>query len=143
MKKLSLALSLLITIAAFAGDDVVKRGTPISPDATVVPLAQVLEKPDAHTKDPVVTEGEIKAACTKMGCWMQLDGVRVTFKDYGFFVPKDSKGMKARVEGVVAIKTLSKDEADHLEGEGAKLARNEDGTAREISFVANGVELRK
>jgi hypothetical protein len=143
MKKLSLALSLLITTAAFAGDDVVKRGAAIPADATVVPLAQVLEKPDAFTKDAVVTEGVIAAACTKMGCWMQLDGVRVTFKDYGFFVPKDSKGMKARVEGVVAIKTLSKDEADHLEGEGAKLARNEDGTAREISFVANGVELRK
>jgi len=144
MKKLALALSLFIlAVAAFAGDDVVKRGAAISPDATVVPLAQVLAKPDAFTKDPVVTEGEIKAACTKMGCWMQLDGVRVTFKDYGFFVPKDSKGMKARVEGVVAIKTLSKDEADHLEGEGAKLARNEDGTAREISFIANGVELRK
>lgn len=143
MKKLALAFSLLFAVAAFAGDDVVKRGAAISPDATVVPLAQVLSKPDAYTKDAVVTEGEIKAACSKMGCWMQLDGVRVTFKDYGFFVPKDSKGMKAKLEGVVAIKTLSKDEADHLEGEGAKLARNEDGTAREISFIANGVELRK
>ena len=143
MKKLTLALSLLIAAAAFAGDDVVKRGAAISPDATVVPLAQVLSKPDAYTKDAVVTEGEIKAACSKMGCWMQLDGVRVTFKDYGFFVPKDSKGMKAKMAGVIEIKTLSKEEADHLEHEGATLKRNEDGTARELSFVASGVELTK
>ena len=74
---------------------------------------------------------------------MDKDGVRVTFKDYGFFIPLDSKGMKARAEGVTTIKTLSKKEADHLEGEGAKLNRNADGTANEVSFVASGVELRK
>ncbi|HUP59665.1 MAG TPA: DUF4920 domain-containing protein [Thermoanaerobaculia bacterium] len=149
MKKLAIVSLFLIAAAAFAGGEVVKRGTAIPADAKVVPLAQVLEKPDAYTKTAVVTEGHVEAACTKMGCWMQLapeagkTGVRITFKDYGFFVPKDSKGMSARVEGVVEIKTLSKDEADHLEHEGAKLARNEDGTAREVSFVADGVELRK
>ena len=71
-------------------------------------------------------------------------GMRVTFKDYGFFVPTDSKGMKARAEGVVEVKTLTKAQADHLEHEdGAKLTRNADGTAREVAFVASGVELRK
>ena len=149
MKKLAILSLILIAAAAFADGEVVKRGTPIAADAKVVPLAKVLEKPDAYTKTPVVTEGHVEAACTKMGCWMQLapeDGrnaIRVSFKDYAFFVPKDSKGMNARVEGVVEIKTLSKDEADHLEHEGAKLHRNEDGTAREVSFVADGVELRK
>ena len=142
MKKLVLLLSLLIAVTSFAGD-VVKRGAAISADATVVPLADILQKPEDFTKSPVVTEGLIEAACSKKGCWMQLGGVRVTFKDYGFFVPKDSKGMTARIEGVVEIKTLSKEEADHLSGEGAKLTRNEDGTAREISFIANGVELTK
>lgn len=148
MKKLALVSLLLIAATAFAGE-VVKRGAPINADAAVVPLAQVLEKPEAYTKDAVVTEGVIEAACTKMGCWMQVApesgkaGMRVTFKDYGFFVPKDSKGMNARMEGTVTVKTLSKEEADHLAGEGAKLSRNEDGTAREVSFVANGVELHK
>jgi len=147
MKKYVL-VSLLIGATAFAGD-VVKRGAAIPADATIVPLANVLEKPEAFTKNAVVTEGLVEAACTKKGCWMQLtpeagqSGVRVTFKDYGFFVPKDVKGMNARLQGVVVVKTLSKDEADHLAGEGAKLTRNEDGTAREISFVANGVELTK
>lgn len=70
-------------------------------------------------------------------------GIRVTFKDYGFFVPLDSKGMKARAEGVVEVKNLSKDEVDHLESEGAKISRRDDGTAYEISFVASGVELRR
>ena len=141
MKKL-VFLIVLIAATAFAGD-VVKRGDAIPADAKLTPLAQVVDKAEAFTKDAVVTEGVVEAACSNKGCWMQLGGMRVTFKDYGFFVPKDSKGMKARVAGVTEIKTLSKAEADHLEGEGAKLKRNEDGTAREVSFVANGVELTK
>jgi len=147
MKKLSLAL-LLVASTAFAGD-VVTRGAAISKEAKAIPLAQVLESPDAYTKEPVVVEGVIAAACTRKGCWMQLapsddaHGVRVTFKDYGFFIPLDAKGMKARAEGVAVVKTLSKADADHLEEEGAKLTRREDGTALEVSFVANGVELTR
>jgi hypothetical protein len=144
MKKLAVLALVLFAFTALAHhDEVVKRGAAIPHDAKVVPLAKVLEEPDAFTKNAVVTEGTIEAACSRKGCWMQLGTMRVTFRDYGFFIPTDSKGMKARVEGVTSIKTLSKAEADHLEEEGAKLTRNEDGTAREVSFVANGVELRK
>lgn len=141
MQKLSLVL-LLLASNVFAGD-VVTRGAAIAPDAKAIPLAQLLEQPEAYTKEPVVVEGVIAAACTRKGCWMQFDGLRVTFKDYGFFIPLDAKGMKARAEGVAVVKTLSKAEADHLEEEGAKLTRREDGTAREVSFVASGVELTR
>lgn len=139
---------LLLATAVLAGD-VVVRGTAISDDTKRVPLAQVLETPQDFTKEPVVIEGVVEASCQNKGCWMEVvpeagqPGVRVTFKDYGFFVPKEIKGMKARMQGTVAVKTLSKEDADHLAGEGAKLNRAEDGTAREISFVATAVELRK
>jgi hypothetical protein len=139
MKKLAL-IALLAAATAFAGE-VVKRGDAIPADAKVTPLAQVLEKPEAFTKDAVVTEGTVEAVCSAKGCWMELGGMHVTFKDYGFFVPKESKGMKARIAGVTEVKTLSKEEADHLEHEGATIKRNDDGTAREVSFVASGVEL--
>lgn len=147
MKRFAI-ISILIATTALAGD-VVTRGAAISKDTRTVPLAQVLDKPEEFTKAPVVVEGLVETACQNKGCWMQVvpeagkAGMRVTFKDYGFFVPKDSKGMTARMEGTVAVKTLSKEEAEHLAGEGAKLNRNEDGTAREVSFVATGVELRK
>ena len=41
--------------------------------------------------------GKITDVCVKKGCWMKLDMgndkvVRVTFKDYGFFVPTDASG---------------------------------------------------
>jgi hypothetical protein len=149
MRKLTtLALAVMISSAAQAGE-VIKRGAAIDPNTRVVPLADVLEKPDEYTKAPVIVYGVITKACSNKGCWMQIaseadkDGVRVTFKDYGFFVPTDSKGLQARAEGVAAVKKLSKKDADHLESEGAKLSRNADGTANEVSFVASGVELRK
>lgn len=147
MKK-TLAVLLLLATSAFAGD-VITRGSAIAKDAKGVTLATVLENPNAYTKDVVVVEGVIAAACERKGCWMQLataeggQGVRVTFKDYGFFIPLDAKGMKARAEGVAVVKTLSKAEADHLEEEGAKLTRQQDGSALEVSFVANGVELTR
>ena len=149
MKRLGISLIVLILAAtAFAGD-VVKRGAAISKETKNVPLQDVMKAPESYLKTPVVVEGIIAANCERKGCWMQLvpdgakDGVRVTFKDYGFFVPLDSKGMHARAEGLAEIRTMSKEEADHLEGEGAKITRNADGTAREVSFVASGVELWK
>jgi len=148
VKKLSIIFLSLVAATAFAAAKVVKRGAPLS-KAAATPLASVLAEPDHYTKDAVIVEGTIEKACTRKGCWMELvpagggDGVRVTFKDYGFFIPLDSKGMKARAEGVTKIDVLSKDDADHLTSEGAKLKRNADGTAREVSFVANGVELTK
>lgn len=149
MKKFIAAAALLVATVAFASDDVVKRGAAIPENAKSISLAKIIAEPNAYTKDAVVVDGVIAANCTTKGCWMQLapaeggDGVRVTFKDYGFFIPLDSKGMKARAEGVAVVKTLSKAEADHLEGEGAKIKRNEDGSAVEVSFIANGVELQK
>jgi hypothetical protein len=146
MKKLVVVALVLFAFAAFAGE-VVKRGAPISSETAAVPLASVLEKPEEYTKAPVVIEGVVAAACQTRGCWMQIAptaseaGIRVTFKDYAFFVPLDSKGRAARMEGTVEVKTLSKADVDHLVGEGAKLKRNPDGTANEVSFVASGVEL--
>lgn len=150
MKKLALALLVVFAAASLFAGEVVTRGAALSKDAKTVALKTVLDNPEAYTKDAVVVEGVIAASCTRKGCWMQLapaadakESVRVTFKDYGFFIPLDAKGMNARAEGVAVVKTLSKAEADHLEEEGAKLTRKADGSAVEVSFVANGVELTK
>ena len=148
MKRIVIALLLLAATSAFG--DAVKRGAAIATDAKVTSLADVLAKPDTFKDKTVVVEGVVSANCTEMGCWMQLapsadakQAMHVTFKDFAFFVPKDSKGMKARAEGVVSVETLTKEEADHMAGEGAKFQRNADGTVTQVSFVAKGVELTK
>lgn len=112
-------------------------------------LAKVVAAPADFAGKTVKVSGKVERACAKKGCWMELraasgeTGVRVTFKDYGFFVPLDSAGAEATVEGQVELKTLDADTAAHLEGEGAKITRNAAGEAVEIAMIATGVELRK
>lgn len=129
--------------------EVVKRGQLLG-ESPSVSLADVLKEPQKFTGKSVKVEGVIERNCTNKGCWMELapkagadESVRVTFKDYGFFVPLNSRGMKAKAEGEFSLKVLSKEKADHYAGEGARLKRNPDGTSNEISFVATGVELYK
>ena len=119
--------------------------------APVVKLADLLAKPQEHSGKTVLVEGQVRKACEKKGCWMELatgtdakgPGVRVTFKDYGFFVPLDSAGSQARVEGLVQVEELSESRAKHYEGEGAIVPRGSDGKPREVQLVATGVELRR
>lgn len=138
----------LILAGALEESEVVKRGAEIG-DSPLVAVRDVLEDFERFSGETVIVEGEVREVCQMKGCWMALvpegaaAGIRVTFKDYGFFVPKDARGCTARLEGAFHKSLLSKEDADHLEGEGAKLERNPDGTATEISFVASGVELRR
>ena len=123
---------------------VLVRGEPLPRGAKPVPLASVLGKPeDGRT---VLVEGVVRRACSQMGCWMELapaeggQGVRVTFKDHGFFVPTDSAGAKARVQGTVKVAQLSPAQAEHLRSEGGSMPA---GAQREVLLVATGVELRR
>jgi len=113
-------------------------------------LANLLEQPDRYAGKTVVVEGHVRRACSRKGCWMELaaapeataPGCRVTFKDYGFFVPTDSAGSRARIEAAVELARLEPSHVEHLEREGAKFAtKDADGSAREVRLVATGVEL--
>ena len=127
---------------------VVLRGAPV-PAGAAIPVTRLVTAARNYTAKPVIVEGFITRECTEKGCWMQVaptpdaSGMRVTFKDYGFFIPQSMVGRRARMEGVTKVTTHSKAAADHLIGEGAPLVRNPDGTATEVQFVANGVELFK
>ncbi len=124
------------------------RGEPLK-GAPAVALTELLAKPQAHDGQTVRVEGQVRKACQKKGCWMELAssdkgaGVRVTFKNYGFFVPLDAAGSAARVEGVVKVSELTEDMAKHYEAEGAIVPRGGDGKPREVQLVASGVELRR
>ena len=124
-------------------------GAPV-PAGAAVSLATVMAKPDDYAGKTILVEGTVRAACRKKGCWMELapsksatSGCRVRFKDYGFFVPTDSAGAEARLSGEVSVRTLTKEEVAHLEGEGATLAKSADGSARAVEITATGVELMR
>lgn len=134
------------TQASQTSSDIVKRGAPLGNTAPV-PVAQVIENPKAYEGKTLTVEGKIARVCQEKGCWMELTekegdpGLRITFKDYGFFVPTDSEGKKVKAEGIIELKTLKKDVVEHLVGEGSKMKTNPDGTANIVGLVASGVEL--
>ena len=134
--------------SAAVADDVVRRGAEIG-DSPTVDLKGALAAPEEHIGRFVIVEGKVDKVCPMKGCWLELmpagesRGVRVTFENYGFFVPKDSMGWTARLEGEFVREELSKREVDHLVGEGATLNKQPDGTAVQVSFVARAVELRE
>jgi len=93
---------------------------------------------------------EVGAVCQKKGCWMDLkkaDGstMRVTFKDYGFFMPKDGAGKTAVVRGFAKVEETSvadlqeyAKDAGKSKEEIAAITKPE----RELVFEADGVILK-
>lgn len=139
------------TASAAPTANVARYGAPISAGESLK-LSNVMSEPNKYTSQPVIVEAEVRRACSRKGCWMELSdslakdapGCRVTFKDYGFFVPTDSAGAHARVQGTVTVEKVAAGTVQHLEEEGARFAKkNPDGTADEVRFVATGVELSK
>lgn len=136
---------------AAAPAELIKRGAPLG-DSERVKFADVLKEPGKYAGKTVVIEGVVNRVCRKEGCWMEISPegakdagtVRVTFGDHAFFVPKDSTHTRFRAEGVFSLKTLSKEQVEHLvKDDGAKIKANPDGTADEVAFDASGVELWK
>lgn len=96
-------------------------------------------------------KAKTKAVCQKKGCWMKLDmpkenDIKVTFKDYGFFVPKDISGQEVVVKGKGFLKTVSVDEQRHYAedaGRSEKEIAAITGPKKEYRFVATGVAIPK
>ena len=92
-------------------------GEEITPDNAMAAteLSAALKGKDSLN---VKVEGTINACCQTKGCWMDVDlgngeSMIVKFKDYGFFVPKNSSGSTAVLEGVAKVETQSVDWLKH------------------------------
>lgn len=137
--------------AAAPGATAGGAGTPRAFGASFEPgpevgLATLLANPSAYADKTVTTSGKVQRACSNKGCWMEIgegdDACRVTFKDYGFFVPTDSAGAQARVQGRLQTQKVPAGRVAHLESEGARFRNKQaDGSATEVQLVATAVEL--
>lgn len=125
-------------------------GDEITPD-DAIPATEL--RAQLEGKDSLVTKvsGTIIEACKKKGCWMTVDignddFMRVRFKDYGFFVPKNSDGMEMVMEGVAFMDTTSVDHLKHL-AEDAGKSQEEidaiDAPELNLAFEATGVIIKE
>jgi hypothetical protein len=125
-----------------AGDDF---GAGLTLDAAT-PLSVVVAHPERYEGKPVLVRGRITDVCQSKGCWTVITddavAIRIRFKDYGFFLPKDAAGRDALAEGFVKAETLDEKTARHYEAE----AKDGDpgsikGPQRVVGFTASGVRL--
>jgi hypothetical protein len=100
----------------------------------------------------VKVKGEITATCAMKGCWMNLvmpngEEMRVTFKDYAFFVPKEGmEGNEALIEGVVTRTVTDVETLKHYAQDAGKPQSVIDAITEakeELAFEANGVIIYK
>lgn len=92
-------------------------------------------------------KGTVTSVCQNKGCWMKLDlgngeTMRVSFKDYGFFVPKDLEGKQVIVQGIAEVKTISIDDQRHFAEDAGKTKEQIESITEpqeELVFIADGV----
>ncbi len=115
--------------------------------AALVILTAQVEGKDSVT---LTLKGKIEKTCAKKGCWMTVqdeNGVatRVTFKNYGFFVPLDgADGKEVVFSGVAKRKITDVPTLRHFAEDAGKTQAEIDAIVtpkEEIEFVANGVVI--
>lgn len=77
-------------------------------------LAQFDGKEALETK----ISGNIEEVCSKKGCWMVINlgddkDMRITFKDYEFFVPLDAAGKETIIQGTATMDTTTVEMLKH------------------------------
>ena len=141
MKTLA-SLTLLFTLHyGFSQEQYSSYGEKISAE-DLQPLTSLS---DMSTTDAlnIKIQANVSQVCQMKGCWMILDAVdnipiRVTFKDYGFFVPKDIAGKDVIVRGIVSKTTLSEAAAKHYAADAGQ-QYDSDKEYVEYAFEADGV----
>ncbi len=113
--------------------------------------AEIIKDADKNDGKKVLVKGDVAKVCAKKGCWWMLKGdtpeqnIRVTAKDYGFFVPENATAMKATVWGTFKVKQLSAQKARHYAEDaleaGQKIDIKDLKARQEYSIVADGLMM--
>lgn len=127
--------------AAEGSADAEHFGDAIDDSIPLTQLGAIVDAPGDFEGQVVRTRGEIARVCQARGCWMELregengPAVRVPMAGHSFFLPMDSAGRQAEMQGRVVVRELSPEVREHLESEGAL------ATASALSIEASGVAI--
>ncbi|MEP1445497.1 MAG: DUF4920 domain-containing protein [Paraglaciecola sp.] len=129
---LSLLVGLIFTFSISA--KVVRLSEPVTQDAKTETFGVALDKTlpklsmqdltiesSSHLAKPFQVEARIAKVCQKKGCFFiaQQDQhiLRVSFRDYGFFIPTDSSGKTVILAGELVQKEISPEQAAHFKAD--------------------------
>ena len=125
-------------------DDAEIFGAPLDANAKATSLEALLDSPGDFVDTAVRVDARISQVCQKKGCFMIAtagdQAVRISFKDYSFFVPTDTGGKTVTVTGKFIERELTEKQAAHFR-EDAGSDTIQAGKVYEI--VANAVSIPK
>ena len=147
---LFISLFVAASSGAFAQHDVSYHGKKIT-EKDAIPATQLASKMADQAEMPAKVEGTVESVCKMKGCWMKVktgDGqtMRVTFKDYGFFVPKDIVGKTVVVEGTAETTTTPVADLRHYAQDAGKSKEEIEKITepeKALTFVADGVIVKR
>ncbi|WP_081867570.1 DUF4920 domain-containing protein [Hymenobacter sp. IS2118] len=124
-------------------------GAAITP-AGALPMSAIATALGTRDSAQVKLTGRASAVCQAKGCWMTLataDGkqMRVRFKDYAFFVPKDLTGRNVVVSGWAHRSTVTKADLQHYARDAGKSSQEIAAITQDeqqLTFMADGVLIQ-
>ena len=144
-------LSLVISFSSvnyadqpFSADQSFGGEVPVNGDP--VTLKEAIGSIEEVEGEFIKIKGQVTEVCQAKGCWMVLvDGdtyARITFEDYGFFVPTETSMQRTVIFGQLSQRTLSGQQAEHFaQDAGSQSKIKLEGEIREYSILARGVQL--
>lgn len=94
----------------------------------------------------VLVSAKVGKVCQSKGCWMTLESekgdIRVTFKDYSFFVPMSLIGKKVLIQGKLQGHTMGVEEARHYAKDAGQDPSKVTKPVTEYRMVASAVQER-
>jgi len=125
-------------------------GATFTPE-NMLTTAQLTEALQGKDSVQAVIKAEITSSCQSKGCWMDVklandSTMKVTFKDYGFFLPvEDLTGKTVVFKGTARREITSVDDLRHYAQDAGNSQQEIDAITKpkeEIRFEADGVILQ-
>jgi hypothetical protein len=136
-----------------AGSDGRHFGAAVKP-GPALNYDQLYSKMQSVQTMPAKVNAKVNAVCQSKGCWMNLvsdtdpakPAMRVRFKDYAFFMPKDLAGQRVTIEGTATVEETSVEDLRHYAKDAGKSEAEINAITqpkRELTFEASGVVIEK
>jgi hypothetical protein len=119
-------------------------GATLPDHGTHLSLNDLIKNSDKYQEREVLLATRVAKVCQKKGCFfVAQEGAataRVSFKDYGFFIPTDSGGKNVVLLGTFSRKSVSEKEAQHYDTDLGETAPSSPERFQ-YSIVATAVEI--
>ncbi len=130
-------------------DDYEEFGGVVEAPESAVTLAELVSRADDYVGRPVTVTTQVAKVCRKKGCFfIAREGdalARITFKDYGFFIPTDTGGKKVTLNGTLERREITERQARHYREDLGEAAGTDPATApkagSEYHIVATAVRI--